>query len=118
MTICHKTRLTLILYLVLFLTILLLACRDEAAPGDLDPDLAEEIPFGQGQAFRWSGSPYPDRLGGYKVLNFWGSRMTLQAPSGQRIYGTYLRTLKKPLSDGIYQNEIRFYPEGAMGRGR
>jgi hypothetical protein len=110
-------RLLLILFLILLSAFLLLACRDEAAPGDLDPDLSEDIPIGQGTLFRWEGAAYPYQIGEYRVLNFWGSRMTLQAPSGRQIHGTYLRTLNKLQPDGTRLNEIRFYPEGAR-RGR
>jgi len=107
----------LILFSCLALLIaLLLACRDETAPGDLQADPAEEIPMGQGTVFSWRGSPYPERLGEYKVLNFWGSRMTLQSPSGRQIHGTYLRTLNSLQPDGTRLNEIRFYPEGYRGQ--
>lgn len=105
-----------LLLLLLLLGALLLACRDEAAPGDLDPDPAEEIPFGQGIEFSWEGGTYPYQLGEYEVISFWGSRMTLRSPSGQEIYGTYIRTLNARQPDGTHLNKIMFYPTGAKER--
>lgn len=113
-----KNRPALIAYLVLSLIFLLLACHDEAAPGDLDPDLAEEIPSNNGITLGWYGRPYPNEINGFKVLHFWGGRLELQSPRGSRVYGSYSRIVDETHKTGEGWNEIRFYPEGAMGRGQ
>lgn len=104
----------LLTFLVLFLGILFLACKDEAAPGDLDPDPAEEIPSAQGERITWVGGPGLETIHGHRVARMWGGSIWIHSGDTTRLYGSYHRTIYWELNIyGERVNEIMFYPVGS-----